>query len=158
MRILVTGAAGFVGSHLADALIARNETVLGLDNLSFGRREFLSGDLAFLHCDLGSVDEVYLREQIREFDPDGVFHFAAIHFIPYCIKRPGACFATNVRGTEVLMRSLEGTSARKVIFASTLDVYDTTDRVHREDDASLPANVYGLSKWLSENIVQYTTR
>lgn len=158
MRILVTGAAGFIGSHLTEALVAQNNTVLALDNLSFGRREFLPGDVVFMHCDLGSVDDDYLRAQVREFDPEGVFHFAAIHFIPYCMERPGACFAANVRGTEALMRSLEGTSARKVIFASTLDVYDTTDRVHTENDLPRPANVYGLSKWLGENIVEYMTR
>jgi len=158
MRILVTGAAGFIGSHLTDALVARGETVLALDNLSFGRREYLANGVALLQCDLGSVDEGYLHEQIREFDPDAVFHFAAVHFIPYCMKHPGDCFASNVRGTEALMRSLEGTSARKVIFVSTLDVYSTADRVHSEDDAPQPANVYGLSKWLGENIVEYTTR
>jgi UDP-glucose 4-epimerase len=158
MHILVTGAAGFIGSHLADALVARGETVLALDNLSFGRREHLPTGVALLHCDLASVDDDYLSKQIREFDPEGIFHFAAIHFIPYCMKRPGACFASNVRGTEVLMRSLEGTSARKVIFVSSLDVYSTTDRVHSEVDPPQPANVYGLSKWLGENIVEYTTR
>jgi len=158
MRILVTGAAGFIGSHVTDALVARGETVLALDNLSFGRREHLAKGVAFLHCDLGSVDEDHLRKQIREFDPEAVFHFAAIHFIPHCMEYPGACFASNVRGTEALMRSLEGTSARKLIFVSTLDVYSTADRAHSEEDAPQPANVYGLSKWLGENIVEYTTR
>jgi UDP-glucose 4-epimerase len=158
MRILVTGAAGFIGSHLTDALVAQGQSVLALDNLSFGRREFLPVGVEFLHCDLSSIDENHLREQIAEFDPEGVFHFAGIHFIPYCMKRPGACFATNVRGTDALMRALEETSARKLIFASTLDVYDTTDRTHMEEDAPEPANMYGLSKWLGENIVEYATR
>ena len=79
MHILVTGAAGFIGSHLADALVARGETVLALDNLSFGRREHLPTGVTFLHCDLGSVDEDYLSEQIREFDPDYVAVFGADH-------------------------------------------------------------------------------
>src|SRR4051794_33168568 len=101
MRILVTGAAGFIGSHLVDALVARGDTVLALDDLSFGRREHLPPDTRLLYCDLGTVEESHLGEQIRQFDPEGVFHFAAIHFIPYCMEHPGTCFASNVRGTEV---------------------------------------------------------
>jgi UDP-glucose 4-epimerase len=158
MRLLVTGAAGFIGSHLADALAERGETVLALDNLSFGRLSHLPKQVALVNCDLGSVHEEYLRKQISEFDPEGVLHLAAIHFIPHCIMHPDACLASNVRGTEVLMRCLQGSSTRKLIFASTLDVYSTADRLHSEEHKPEPTNVYGLSKWLGENIVEYTRR
>jgi UDP-glucose 4-epimerase len=74
------------------------------------------------------------------------------------MEHPSETFASNVRGTEVLVRALEHTPAQKLVFASTLDVYAAEDRVHQEEDPPEPSNVYGLSKWLGENIVKYGTQ
>ena len=95
---------------------------------------------------------------MEQFQPDGAIRFAAIHFIPYCMSHPDETFATNVRGTELVLRALERTPARKIVFASTMDVYAPLDLVHREVDQPSPVNAYGLSKLLGEHLLAYATR
>jgi UDP-glucose 4-epimerase len=156
MKILVTGAAGFIGGHLTDRLLEDGHRVWALDNLSFGRQSHVADAAALWVVDLGQVEEALLVERALAFDPDYAVHLAAIHFIPYCMARPEDTFASNVRGTDVLMRSLaKCPNLRKVVSASTMDVYCPSDRTHRETDVPSPRNVYGLSKLLSEQIVSY---
>jgi UDP-glucose 4-epimerase len=158
MRILLTGGAGFIGSHIADLLVVGGHRVLVMDNLRFGRRQNLPSGVEFWQIDLGTCSEIELFSGIHKFRPEFAIHLAAIHSIPYCMEHPSETFASNVRGTEVLVRALEHTPVNKLVFASTLDVYAAEERVHREQDPPKPSNVYGLSKWLGENIVQYGTQ
>jgi UDP-glucose 4-epimerase len=157
MKFLVTGAAGFIGGHLTDRLLETGHKVLALDNLSFGRRHHVAEAAEFCRIELGQVDDTALEDRVRTFDPDYAVHLAAIHFIPYCMARPGETFVSNVRGTDVVMRSLvKCPNLRKVVAASTMDVYGPSDRIHQETDAPSPRNVYGLSKLLTEQIVNYS--
>jgi UDP-glucose 4-epimerase len=156
MKILVTGAAGFIGGHLTDRLLEGGHRVLALDNLSFGRRSHVADAAELWVVDLGQVEESLLVDRVLAFEPDYAVHLAAIHFIPYCMARPEETFASNVRGTDVLMRSLaKCPHLQKVVAASTMDVYCPSDRIHRETDTQSPRNVYGLSKVLTEQIVSY---
>jgi UDP-glucose 4-epimerase len=159
MRILVTGAAGFIGGHLTERLLAQDHQVLALDDLSFGRRENIPRDADFWRVDLGDISYKHLAERIGPFNPQYVVHLAAIHFIPYCMKHPEKTFAVNARGTDMVVRALlDCPSATKIILASTMDVYAPSDNVHSEMDEPSPRNVYGLSKMLAEQIVSYGTR
>jgi UDP-glucose 4-epimerase len=158
MRILITGAAGFIGSHITRRLARGGHEILAVDNLSFGRESSLPEGAVLKRLNLGTCGSTEFIEVVEEFQPAGAIHFAAIHFIPYCMSHPDETFATNVRGTELVLRALERTPARKVVFASTLDVYAAVDRVHREADQPAPVNPYGLSKLLGENLLAYATR
>ncbi|MGO4129037.1 NAD-dependent epimerase/dehydratase family protein [Inquilinus sp. YAF38] len=158
MRILITGAAGFIGSQITRRLARDGHEILAIDNLSFGRESSLPGEVVLKRLDLGTCSSAELMAVAEEFQPDGAIHFAAIHFIPYCMSHPDETFATNVRGTELVLRALERTPARKVVFASTMDVYAAVDRVHRETDQPAPVNAYGLSKLLGEDLLAYATR
>lgn len=158
MRILITGAAGFIGSQISRRLVRDGHEILAIDNLSFGRESALPDEAVFKRLHIGTCVSADLLEAVEEFQPDGAIHFAAIHFIPYCMSHPDETFATNVRGTELILRALERTPARKVVFASTLDVYAPVDRVHREADPAAPVNAYGLSKLLGETLVAYAAR
>ena len=158
MRVLITGAAGFIGSQITRRLARDGHEILAVDNLSFGRESSLPEEAVLKRLNLGTCSSTELMEVAEEFQPDGAIHFAAIHFIPYCMSHPDETFATNVRGTELVLRALERTPARKVVFASTMDVYAAVDRVHRETDQPAPVNAYGLSKLLGEDLLAYATR
>ena len=156
MRALVTGAAGFIGKQVTDRLVELGHQVLAIDNLSFGRRENVSNKAEFWRVDLGEIKEGIFSRQVVDFDPDLVVHLAAIHFIPYCMLHPDETFASNVRGTTVLVRSLEKcVNIRRLVLASTMDVYAPKDGVHRETDVPSPRNIYGLSKLLMEQIAKF---
>lgn len=158
MRILITGAAGFIGSQITRRLARDGHEILAIDNLSFGRESALPETAVLKRLNIGNCASGDLTDAVEAFQPDGAIHFAAIHFIPYCMSHPDETFATNVRGTELVLRALERTPARKVVFASTMDVYAPVDRVHREVDPAAPVNAYGLSKLLGENLLAYATR
>ena len=158
MRILITGAAGFIGSQITRRLAGDGHEILAIDNLSFGRESSLPKEAVLKRLDLGTCGSGELTDAVEAFEPEGAIHFAAIHFIPYCMSHPDETFATNVRGTELVLRALERTPARKVVFASTMDVYAPVDQVHRETDTPAPVNAYGLSKLLGEHLLAYATR
>ena len=154
MKTLVTGGAGFIGSHVVDRLQAAGHEVKVIDNLSVGRREHIPHGVELWQLDLGTIAAADLKARLEAYRPDMVFHLAAIHFIPYCIAHPEESFATNVKATHTLTQALEGLPVKKLVSASTMDVYPVADKVHAETDAPDPRNIYGLTKLLSEQIVR----
>ena len=103
--------------------------------------------------DLTAVTACDLAQVLGEFAANSVVHLAAIHFIPDCMARPERTFDINTRVTHALVEALASHPVESFVFASTMDVYGTDDRVHCEQETPAPANVYGLSKFLSEEIV-----
>lgn len=153
MRIVVTGGAGFVGKHLIDWLGAREHELLVIDDFSTGRRTHLRPDVELHVADLTTMDAGRLGGIISNFRAQAVIHLAAMHFIPDCIARPERTFRVNTEVTHTLVEALVRNPVERFVLASTMDVYDVADRNHAETDMVAPANVYGLSKALSENIV-----
>jgi len=156
MRILVTGAAGFIGGHVTDKLHALGHDILAIDNLSYGRIENVAKGAEFRQLDMSSIEDEDFSNYIVSYDPQCVIHLAAIHFIPFCMAHPDQTFASNVRSTELLVRTLlKCPSTNKLVLASTMDVYAPNDTVHMESDAPSPRNSYGLSKLLAEQITRF---
>ena len=157
-RVLVTGAAGFIGAPVTRALIARGYEVFGLDNFSVGARDVLE---AALVDGPGSVTEVDLRDRdalheiVAEVQPWGVIHLAALHFIPYCVANPAEAVAVNVSGTQNLLDALLTASPQRLVFASTADVYRPAETAHAEMHQVEPINVYGATKLIGEQLVGY---
>ncbi|MEJ5224609.1 MAG: SDR family NAD(P)-dependent oxidoreductase, partial [Anaerolineales bacterium] len=117
-HVLVTGGAGFIGSHLVRALIARGERVRVLDNLSTGKMENLSGlegQFEMLTGDLRDPAAVQTAVQ----GVDLVFHEAAFVSVPQSMQEPQVCFDVNVRGTESLLEAARKAGVRRVVFASS---------------------------------------
>ncbi len=123
MKILVTGAAGFIGSAVTPALQKEGYDIFVLDNLSFGNRDFINvPDSNFFLADIRDTEKV--EEIVAQVEPDIVLHLAAIHFIPYCNQHPFEAADTNIRGTLNVLNACKKLPAlKKFFFASTAAVY-----------------------------------
>jgi UDP-glucose 4-epimerase len=159
--MLVIGGAGFVGHHLVPRLLADDRDVVVVDNLSRGSMERFGKHLgdSRLQVVRGDVtDAVLLRQVVAEIRPAVVFHLAALHFIPYCVAHPSETLLVNVVGTQLVLDALATVPDARLVFASTADVYATSDRPHAEDDAIATGNVYGASKRACEELFALARR
>ena len=138
-KYLVTGGAGFIGSHLVDSLVAGGHTVIVLDDLSTGRHDNLrqhagSTSVEFV---LGSIlNEALVDDVVRRVDV--VLHFAAAVGVNLIVERPLESLATNIRGSEIVLEKCHK-YGRKVLVASTSEIYgkNTSDALSEEDDRIL---------------------
>ena len=150
--VLVTGAAGFIGSAVCRRLCSQGHRVVAYDNLSRGRREYLPQGVRLIEGDIR--DAARVKETVSASRPDWVIHLAAMHFIPDCIARPQETIDVNVEGTRRMLEACHGSSVRSVVFASSAAVYAPTDRPCVEDATPLrPLEVYGESKVAAEQLV-----
>jgi len=147
MRVLITGGAGFIGSHLADACITRGDEVFVLDDLSTGRREnlaHLANDPRF-HFILGSVENTDLLGDLAG-RCDVIFHLAAAVGVKLIIERPVATIETNIRGTEAVLAAA-ARERKRVLIASTSEVYGLSDQVPFREDGNLVMGATTKSRW-----------
>lgn len=154
-RALVTGGAGFIGSHVVDVLGEEGFEVHVVDNFMNGRREHLAG------LPSGAIHEVDIRDRegldraVRAIKPAYVFHLAAIHFIPYCNEHPTEAVLINVQGTQNVLDSVRGVGGvERLFFASTAAVYPPKEGAHLETDPFAPMDVYGATKAAGEGLVR----
>jgi len=152
-NILVTGGAGFIGSHLVDALMKNRdvEEVRVIDNFSTGKIENISNHLKSKKFSL-LKDDVRNHEAVHKAmkNINYVFHEAAIASVPLSVKNPQACYEVNVTGTFNLLEEARIRDAI-LIYASSCAVYGDPSRIPiREDDASKPISPYGASKLSAE--------
>lgn len=157
---LVTGSAGFLGSHVCENLLEQNEVVLALDNLSWGRKEFLTPfevnkNFKFMQVDIKNYEGLkYIFDTEK---PDYVVHLAALHFIPTAMKDPKLAVEINVLGTQVLIQAMRDSQCRpkSFWFASTGDVYAPIETpLHEIETAKAPFNIYGLTKYMGEQMLE----
>jgi UDP-glucose 4-epimerase len=145
VRALVTGGAGFVGSHVADALVARGEEVVVVDNLSSGNRDNVPNGARLVEVDIR--DEA-LAEVFAGAKPDVCFHLAAQADVITSVRDPAFDAHVNVIGT---LRVLQATGDGQVVFTSTGGaIYGECERAAREDDPRRPLSPYGTSKLAGE--------
>ncbi len=162
-RYLVTGGAGFIGSHLTRALLSRGETVRVLDDFSTGKRENLtgpeirgaSGRLEVLEADLR--DAARVKQAVR--DVEVVFHEAAFVSVPESMERPEACLDVNVNGSMVLLEAARKAGVKRIVTASSAAVYgDSKELPLAEDSALHPLSPYAASKRVNELYAELYTR
>jgi len=152
MRILVTGGAGYIGSHTVRQLIKNGFETAVLDNLLKGHRESIAG-VPFIQADLR--DEDGLRKVFSEGAFDAVVHFAALSLVGESMKDPAAYYENNVCGTLNLLNALRESGVNKIVFSSTAAVYGEPESVPiTEDIHKEPVNVYGRTKLAIERILQ----
>lgn len=155
-KALVTGAAGFLGPHLINALLVQGWSVAGMDDYSTGRRAHIHPFLQNPDFDFfeGSItDGAFVDQALEEFRPEIIYHLAAIHFIPYCITHPAQTLEVNVIGTQRLMDAMEKVPVARFVLASTADVYAPADLPHSETALLGSPNIYGSSKEFCERLL-----
>lgn len=151
-RILVTGGAGYIGSHVVKALGEKGYEVLTYDNLSTGNEwAVLYGKL--VKADL--ADKETLRKVFEEFKPDAVMHFAAYIVVPESVKEPLKYYRNNVINTVNLLEVMEEFDVDKFVFSSSAAVYGIPESIPVKEDAPLnPINPYGETKAIVERILR----
>ena len=141
MRVVVTGGAGFIGSNLVDALVARGDEVTVVDNLATGKRENVNEAARFLEQDIRGLDDL---------DADVVFHLAAQADVNTSVQRPAYDAEVNVVGTVRVLEAARAAGA-KVVFSSTGGaIYGDVERPAPEETPRRPVSPYGIAKLAAE--------
>lgn len=154
MRAIVTGGAGFIGSHVADALLGRGDEVHVVDNLATGRRENLPAGVSFHERDIRE-DLTTLVEEIR---PEVVFHLAAQADVGTSTERPHYDAEVNVLGTVQLLEAARAVGARMVFSSTGGALYGECDRPADEDYPKSPLSPYGTAKLSAEHYLETWNR
>ena len=148
MRALVTGGAGFIGSHLVDALVARGDEVVVLDNLATGRLENLSDAARFIEGDV--ADEAAVAAAVAGCEV--VFHQAALGSVARSVERPLDTDRSNIHGTLAVLEAAHRAGARRVVLASSSSVYGGASQVATAESAPLvPRSPYAVTKLTGEH-------
>jgi UDP-glucose 4-epimerase len=150
--ILVTGGAGYIGSHVVRQLAARGERIVVLDNLTTGSRDaVLSG--TFVFGDVG--DRALVDLVLREHAVDSVMHFAAHTVVPESVRDPLKYYGNNTCATRNLLASCAAAGVSHFVFSSTAAVYGMpASGIADEDTETRPINPYGASKLMSETMLR----
>ncbi len=157
--ILVTGAAGYIGSHAAKMLLEQGNRVIAVDNLSTGKRQALEelnrcGDLIFFEGDLR--DSKLLGSIFADYTVDAVMHFAAACNPNESVADPIKYYENNVLGTLVLLEAMKEAKVDKIIFSSTCSIYGDSENLPvTEETAAQPLNPYAHSKLMAEEAIRY---
>ena len=150
MRYLVTGGAGFIGSHLVQHLVAAGHDVVVLDDLSTGRRENLTPVADRIRLLVGSVTDVEMCGRAME-GVDCVLHHAAVTSVERSVREPLAAHEVNTTGTVNVLLAAGDAGVRRVVFAGSTSAYgNPADLPNHEDDRTHPLSPYAASKLAAE--------
>lgn len=149
MSWMVTGGAGYIGAHVVRAFQAKGIDVVVLDDLSSGRRGFVTDGVDFVH---GSIlDGALLESVFARHDVRGVVHLAGFKYAGVSVQRPLHTYQQNVTGTATLLAAMEAANVARIVFSSSAAVYGTPDvDLVTEETAKHPQSPYGESKLIGE--------
>jgi UDP-glucose-4-epimerase GalE len=149
MRVLVTGGAGYVGSHAAKLLAASGHDVWVLDSLAEGHRAAV-GKLPLIVADL--LDQTTITTTLRSNRIDAVMHFAAFAYVGVSVREPAKYYHNNIVGTLALLDAMRAADVRRIVFSSTCATYGIPTKVPiTEDHPQRPINPYGFTKLAIEH-------
>ena len=153
MAVLVTGGAGYIGSHTVAALHERGDEIVILDNLQQGHKEALLGGKLYVGDlrDGETLDKLFSENQI-----DAVIHFAANSLVGESMKDPGKYYHNNVYGTLCLLEKMNEYGVKKIVFSSTAATYGEPENVPIDEyDRTSPTNAYGETKLAMEKMMKW---
>jgi len=152
MKILVTGGAGFIGSHVTKQLLDQGHTVIVYDNLSRGFKKLIDPRATFI---LGSISE---KEKLVKAlsGVEAVIHMAAFIIVPESVEKPDLYWENNVVGTKVLLEAMKVAGTKKVIFSSSATVYGEPDKLPLTEESPVKKaeNPYGQTKIEMEKLIE----
>jgi len=155
-KVLVTGGAGFIGSHLVDRLLSEDFEVTIFDDFSTGQMKNISAhiNLEEFHLVRGDVRDIGLAKKVVE-DVDAVFHEAALVDVPLSIEKPLLFNEVNLVGTLNMLNACSNSNVKRFVFASSAAVYgDSKPARKKENTLCKPISPYGVSKLAAENYVK----
>jgi UDP-glucose 4-epimerase len=153
--VLVTGGAGYIGSHAVLALKEAGYRVVVLDNLVYGHLDIVETvlDVEFVHGDIS--DRPLLDQVFQTYPIDAVIHFAAYAYVGESVTNPAKYYRNNVVGTLTLLEAMVQAEVFKIVFSSTCASYGNPHQIPiPEDHPQLPINPYGMSKLMVEQILE----
>lgn len=152
--LLVTGGAGFIGSHTVKHLLGLGEKVVVLDNLVFGHRDAL--DLQKVTLVEGDMsDEVVIEKLFKKHQPEAVLHFAAFAYVGESVTDPLKYYRNNLAAPLVLLDAMQRHGCKQFIFSSTCATYGNPVKVPMDEEhPQAPVNPYGASKWMLERVLR----
>ena len=152
--LLVTGGAGYIGSHTVQHLLEQGERLIVLDNLVFGHREALPLEqVTFIEGDMS--DAALLERLFAEHRPEAVLHFAAFAYVGESVTDPLKYYRNNLAAPLVLLEAMQRHGCRRFIFSSTCATYGNPVRVPMDEShPQAPVNPYGASKWMLERVLR----
>jgi UDP-arabinose 4-epimerase len=150
-RVLVTGGAGYVGSHTCKALADHGYVPVTVDDFSSGHR----GAVRWGPLERGDIaDRAFMERVLAEHRPVAVLHFAAFSQVGESVREPARYYANNVAGTLALLEAIRSDGPRKIVFSSTCATYGQPERLPiKESDPQAPINPYGRSKLAVEHLL-----
>lgn len=150
-NILITGGAGYIGSHISEILIKKKKKIFIIDNLSTGHRRLINKKAIFFKLDIN--DKKKIKSIIIKNKIDSIIHLAGSLIIGEGEKKPKKYYRNNVLGTKNLILSCLNTSVKNFLFSSTAAVYKDGLKKVTESSTTRPISVYGKTKLLAEKII-----
>lgn len=147
--VLVTGGAGFIGSHIVDALVALDARVTVLDNFSSGFKKNIAHHQSHIVCIEGSITDSDICCKAT-CNKDIIFHLAAYSSVPGSLKNPCACHVINDQGTYNLLEAARINKVNTFIFSSSSAIYGNCEEPYKENHPYNPQSSYGYSKYIGE--------
>ena len=151
-NILITGGAGYIGSHVTEILLKKYKKVFLIDNLSTGHRKLINKKAKFFKLDVHSKDKV--KKIIKKNQIDSIIHLAANLIISEGQKKPKKYYRNNVLGTKKLLEACENTTIKNFIFSSTAAIYKEGQYQVSEQSIIKPKSVYGKTKIKAEKLIK----
>lgn len=152
MNVLVTGGAGYIGSHVVRMLLTQGHSVVVIDNLSRGHIEAVAEGVRFEQADL--LDYEGLLAAISRHKIDAVIHFAAFAYVGESVETPGLYYVNNVTGSINLIRALNENNIKKIVFSSTCSLYGNPEHIPISEKEKLnPINPYAKTKYFIEQVL-----
>ena len=151
-NILITGGAGYIGSHISEILIKKKKKIFILDNLTTGHKKLINKKANFIFGDIR--DKIKLKKIFKKHNIDSIIHLAAALSVGESQKKPSKYKSINIEGTRVILSAIENSNVKNFIFSSTCAVYkDGLDEVSEKSPLK-PTSIYGKTKLEGEKLIQ----